>query len=147
MSVTARSTAELLSSLPRCLYHHSSEVQDTLSELTVLQLHALLFIKATPQASMGDLAKHLNVSPASATNLVERLVKHGWLERHTEAGDRRMVHLLVPPEQAKRLQSIRTSKLQQATALLDRLPPEELHELHHILLHLETLINHKENRS
>jgi DNA-binding MarR family transcriptional regulator len=38
---------------------------------------------------MGDLSRRLMVSHGNVTNLIDRLVEDGWVERHAVPGDRR----------------------------------------------------------
>src|SRR5918993_4174925 len=43
--------------------------------------------------SVGQLAEELGVSPPAATQLVDRLVEHGMVNRHSDPEDRRGVFL------------------------------------------------------
>jgi DNA-binding MarR family transcriptional regulator len=63
--------------------------------LTYWQLHALSFIAEEGPMSMRDLAMRMSITAASATSLVDRLVRHGLASRVSSKGDRRSVHVAV----------------------------------------------------
>ena len=63
----------------------------TLREATRHQRAVLLALHQEGPLAMGDLARHLGVTASSATELVDRLVEHGWVERLPVLGDRRAV--------------------------------------------------------
>lgn len=46
----------------------------------------------------GDLAKHLGISSASTTKLLDRLAAGGHIERHPHPVDRRALAIVVSPE-------------------------------------------------
>ena len=48
--------------------------------------------------SVGQLARAVGVSPPAATQLVDRLVEHGMVERHHDEADRRKVLVDYVPE-------------------------------------------------
>jgi DNA-binding MarR family transcriptional regulator len=75
--------------------------------------------------SVGQLAEALRVSPPAATQLVDRLVEHGMVERRPGTADRRVVMVdYAPqmPEVALRLMEVRRRRL---AAALARLTDEE----------------------
>jgi DNA-binding MarR family transcriptional regulator len=71
--------------------------------------------------SVGQLAEALRVSPPAATQLVDRLVEHGMVERRPGTADRRVVMVdYAPqmPEVALRLMEVRRRRLAAAFARL-----------------------------
>ncbi|GAC1343774.1 MAG: hypothetical protein NVSMB29_16790 [Candidatus Dormibacteria bacterium] len=61
--------------------------------VTVTQLRAVFRISSSERATVGEIADHLNITPSTATGLVERLVAQNLVERHVRAGDRRVCDL------------------------------------------------------
>ena len=59
-------------------------------ELSMPQFKALTFL-ASGRQRMGDLAKHLDISLSSATNLVDRLERKALVQRDHATDDRRVV--------------------------------------------------------
>lgn len=58
-------------------------------QLSAAQLHALVILDTLGDQPAGHLAAQLQVSAASATGLVDRLVRDGYAERHRDPNDRR----------------------------------------------------------
>jgi DNA-binding MarR family transcriptional regulator len=60
---------------------------------SVPQFRALRFIERYPGTDLGGLADHLGVGASSASALVERLVRAGFVERTVDASERRRMCL------------------------------------------------------
>lgn len=65
------------------------------SDFTIEQIYALIFIGEKKQASMSQVAQYLGISPASATSIIDRLIKAGWLKRTLDCDDRRLVLITI----------------------------------------------------
>jgi len=64
------------------------------------QHQALLAVKGLPagvEPTIGALAERLCVQPHTAVALVDKLEKHGWVERQRASSDRRQVRLMLTP--------------------------------------------------
>ena len=63
--------------------------------MTPQQHQSLLAIRAAPDRmlTIGDLAEQLFIQPHTASELADRMVALGWLERRASSGDRRRVCL------------------------------------------------------
>ncbi|MFN4127550.1 MarR family winged helix-turn-helix transcriptional regulator [Pannonibacter indicus] len=57
--------------------------------LTRLSWLAATHVEDAPGLTIGDLAVRLEVNPATAGQLVDRMVRDGWVERSPSAEDRR----------------------------------------------------------
>ncbi|HEX7623433.1 MAG TPA: MarR family winged helix-turn-helix transcriptional regulator [Anaeromyxobacteraceae bacterium] len=60
-------------------------------QLTVPQLHALLWLGQDGTLTMGELAQRVGVTEKTITGVVDRLAAAGHLERVRDARDRRVV--------------------------------------------------------
>jgi len=60
---------------------------------TGMQFGVLNFLAEHDSVTSGEVATHLSLSPSSATQLVERLVRDDLVERQADQEDRRVVHL------------------------------------------------------
>jgi DNA-binding MarR family transcriptional regulator len=76
----------------RSLHKHMQEAK-VITAFSFLQFIAMKFVSEGGQASMKDLARFLSITPASATSLVNGLVRMGVLERIADASDRRVILL------------------------------------------------------
>jgi DNA-binding MarR family transcriptional regulator len=59
--------------------------------LTVAQIRALMALKGKPEATVGDLAKSADVTPATMTTTLDQLDAAGIVVRVRSAHDRRVV--------------------------------------------------------
>ena len=131
----------LFHSLMRAFKHQDCEIKDSLHELTYLQLQTLLIIKKHQKATMGFLADEMNISAASATSLVERLIKNNWLERLYDPSDRRQVHLIIPENKLLALTKAIDQKTERMESMLGKLSTEDRLALQRILEELITISN------
>jgi len=63
------------------------------TQVNLLQLQGLFFIKETNGISMKDLAGLLKIGPSTATAFVDRLQRSGWVKRSSDKNNRKVVHL------------------------------------------------------
>lgn len=115
---------ELLPAIGRGLYATLMDDPD-IQGLTLPQVKALIFLYDNGERSMTELAGGLAVSLPSASELVDRLIDRGLVERKVDVSDRRRVLVdLTEPAIAygRRIHDLRRA---QARAALDAIPAEE----------------------
>lgn len=102
------SPLHLLSTLKRFVY---GVIERDIGKQHVSMLHGqiLRFVAEQKSVTMKDLARHLSITPPSATSLVECLVKKGWLARVTDKKDRRVVRICVTQSGRKMMRRVRKS--------------------------------------
>jgi len=76
--------------------------------------------------SVGQLAEVLGVSRPAATQLVDKLVEHGMVERHHDPEDRRVVLVDYVPGMREVARRIMESRRRRLAAALEALTDEEL---------------------
>ena len=69
-------------------------------EVTMSQAKCLYVVAFRPGIGMSALAEQLGVGLSSASGLVDRLVEHGYLQRHEDSSDRRQQQVLITPSGA-----------------------------------------------
>ena len=89
--------------LRREFRHHSAPL------LSVPQARTLAFVDRTPGSSLSDLALHLNVTPPTASLIVNRLVQQGLVRRAEHHLERRRCALTLTPAGAQRLTTVRAA--------------------------------------
>lgn len=79
--------------------------QSHLKNLTVNQLHCIEVIIQKQNPSLTEIADELKITKASASVMVDRLVKHGYLKKVQSDEDRRSahIHLTAKGKQASEL--------------------------------------------
>jgi len=72
-------------------------MEQGLGDVNILRLHALVIIEEQGELTMTDFAATMNISPSSATEFADRLIKCGYIARVTDAGNRRKVLITLTP--------------------------------------------------
>lgn len=93
--------------------------------LTPTQYFALSKIGELGHACMSPLAHELALSPGGATTLIDRLVRHGLVERKVDEGDRRKVWVTLSPQGREALALTNQYKHQVWREVFMTLSPDE----------------------
>ena len=94
--------------------------------LSLVHLNVLTLLEAEGPLSMGRLAEALDVSVASATGIVSRMLARGVVERRHDAGDRRVVLVHLTPRGARVFQNLEQHHRARLASLLELLSEDEL---------------------
>ncbi len=91
-----RAAAQLLEAVPRLrrLISAAAQADDSTGTLTLTQLRVLGRLVQGLQLP-SELARALEITPATASEIVDLLVRRGLVERHSQPGDRRRTPLVV----------------------------------------------------
>ncbi len=85
----------------REIFHGISRQQDDAllhTELSMAQVKALVAIGKTGEPPVGVVAKELNIGLSAASQIVERLVRAGLVERRPNTSDRRVIQCHLSDE-------------------------------------------------
>lgn len=125
----------------------SQQTQETHEErtATMLQLMALQFLKEQPIGIVSDLANFLKLSKSSTTQLVERLVKVGFVKRIHDKEDRRIVRLNITKDGEKEFEVLKNKMMEKMQKILSRIPAKDLHELIRIHTNLIETLKKEQN--
>jgi DNA-binding MarR family transcriptional regulator len=94
-------------------------------DLGFTQLAALYAVSGTETLSVADLAEQIGRSPSATSRTVSDLVRRGFLERSTEAADRRQHALGLTSAGGNLLASIDRARADQFLAVVRPLPMAE----------------------
>lgn len=86
-----------------------SEAAARTAGLEPQQHQLLLAVKGMPEdlpASIGEVAERLQIQHHSTVELVDRMVKHGFVQRRRDQADRRQVLLQLTPKGEKVLRDL-----------------------------------------
>src|SRR5262245_16680036 len=89
------------------------------------QLGALAHLYQNGKSTVSEVAGGLGVSLATASELVDRQVETGWIERNHNPADRRKVLLNLSDEATQIFAEIHEQRRQQLAAALDKLEPSD----------------------
>jgi DNA-binding MarR family transcriptional regulator len=97
--------------------------------VTLYQIGALRHLVKHGPLTMNELAARMEISPSSATQLVDRLVHHGLAERGPDPDDRRVLRVAVSGPASDAVREFEKETSQRLAALLAPLSEEELEVL------------------
>jgi DNA-binding MarR family transcriptional regulator len=93
----------LLALMP--LYHrHILKTGPANSGIRLAQYRMLGLLMKSGPISMSEIGRHLYISKPSMTTLADTLIENGWIERHNDPNDRRVINLTITPKGKKHLQ-------------------------------------------
>lgn len=98
------------------------------TDLSMAQVKAILAIGKQHDPSMGGIAKELNIGLSAASQIVERLVKAGLVERQSHPSDRRITQCVLSTEGERMWRHFRTGS-QRLRQWVDRLAADDLASL------------------
>lgn len=94
-------------------------------EMPLSQLRCLHIIAEYEGQKMNELSQRMEVKLPAASQIVDRLVKRGMVERHADTLDRRVVRLELTPQARVKVKQLRRKRDTRMEATLHRLMPEE----------------------
>jgi DNA-binding MarR family transcriptional regulator len=103
------------------------------NDLTFGQLRLLFVLGQSGPVSIGLLARMLGVTDATASEIVDRVERHGLAIRSHRADDRRVVDCRLSDEGARLLAGIQGARREALRQLLALLTAAELAEFDHLL--------------
>jgi MarR family transcriptional regulator, organic hydroperoxide resistance regulator len=118
----------LLDAYPRIYFAcHRRHVRDpqTQRRLSAHQASILDHLDTVDPTTLGDLARHMGVTPATMSIAIDRLVRTGYVTRTRSAIDRRRAELRLT-EAGQRIKSASSVlEPERVEALLKQIPPDE----------------------
>ncbi|MHB8325719.1 MAG: MarR family winged helix-turn-helix transcriptional regulator [Candidatus Dormibacteria bacterium] len=101
-------------------------VSAAIKATTPHQRWALMALAQEGPLPMGELARRLGITASSATEVMDRLVEHGWVERLPAATDRRAVVVRLTRPAQEMAEQVRDALTSGTQALLAGLDDREL---------------------
>jgi DNA-binding MarR family transcriptional regulator len=93
--------------------------------LNMPQHNSLVALRMMGEITMGQLARRLGVTMGAATNVVDKLVDAGYVERRHDETDRRIVKVKLTSSGQKVLDDTVQSFKDYAKTILCQVPPQE----------------------
>jgi len=105
-------------------HHVSGGLEGGCFDLSGPQMFAIFALRDRGQATITELSELLDVSPPSASAMVDRLVEKGILKREHSKEDRRKVVVRVSDEAAEHIDKAQERILQSFMELVEKIGPE-----------------------
>ncbi|CCQ96079.1 putative Uncharacterized HTH-type transcriptional regulator YpoP [[Clostridium] ultunense Esp] len=105
------------------------EMNQLTEELTVSDFHVLKIIHEESPVNISEIAKRLQVSLSHVTNISDRLINKGLIDRIRSHEDRRVVMLTILPRGEEMMSELQRRRIEYLKHLLENVSDEELEEL------------------
>ncbi len=106
--------------------------------ISLTHVHVLTVLRTAGSMPVGELAKALDVSVASATGIISRMEQRELVTRSRSADDRRVVSVSIAPGGQAALEQLEGRSREHFLALLGRLTVAELHTVREAFVALRT---------
>jgi DNA-binding MarR family transcriptional regulator len=106
---------------------------DTAEEVTLAQYRTLIVLASRGPQTLAGLAANLEVTPATATRMCDRLVRKGLIRRTHERGDRRAVRLDLTTSGRELVNAVTRRRRREIRLLLKSVPVVEQSAIVHAL--------------
>ncbi len=148
MSTPIHTIARLYPRLMRAMGHLRGSVDETM-DLTYNQYKALLSLSDMGPCTLNALSRELEVATSSASQMVDRLVAMGLVERAPAEADRRSIVLVTSTQGEELLEKVKENILRRYQDLFHHLGPAEQANLagaiHSLVRILEKARHREEN--
>ncbi len=108
--------------------HHGKSMSEKekflLKDLSISQFHAIMMIRKRMKVSLKELAAMLQISPPSASAMVNRLVEKQILKRNQCRSDRRKIEISLTDEALGRHGKIEEAVFASFVDLIEKLGPD-----------------------
>lgn len=144
---TTSDIEQLFATMMQLGKHMSQRSPETHEErtATMLQYATLNFVKEQPNSTVSDLANFMQLSKSSATQMVERLVKAGLMERLDDNNDRRIIRLIITPLGEKEYEVLHEKMIEKMKLFTSKIPAKDLKELIRITTNLIENLKKEQN--
>ena len=93
--------------------------------LNVPQYSALVALDQVGEATMSELSRRLRVTMGASTNIVDKLIRSGYVSRERSTEDRRVVRVKLEDKGREALGGIVEEAVGFMSQVLAKMPPEE----------------------
>lgn len=123
-----RQIIDAVSKIKGMSYHHSQQLLKYF-RITGQQLAALRAVSENPRITLSELSSRMYIHNSTISGIVDRLERRGYLVRHRDEQDRRVIYLRISTEGKQIVKKAPMYGLALLIQNLDRLPSSEVHRL------------------
>lgn len=111
-------------------FARAGDIGDALvGEMTIAQLRVLFRLRSRGPMTSGHLAAALGVTLPTVTSVIDRLVRHGLVERRDDPADRRRVIVALAPEGQATLERIQEGRRARLARAIETMDPDAREKL------------------
>lgn len=97
--------------------------------LSMPQLNAMMGLHYHGECAMSDLSERMGVTPAASSQLIQRLVELGYLERSEDHADRRIKRISLTPKGTELMHELIDARQRWVERLAGALTPQQQQEI------------------
>ncbi|MFN7160097.1 MAG: MarR family winged helix-turn-helix transcriptional regulator [Candidatus Gracilibacteria bacterium] len=125
--------------------HQDEGAKSDLEHLTMQQFQAILFVQCKKRVSMREVAEEMKVTPATATSLVEKLVRKGLLKRIILPENRRSVYITLSEHAEQHFEQMMEKKLYALSKVFSKMTEKDREDLLRVLTNLSEIVDKHSN--
>ncbi|MFA6169527.1 MAG: MarR family transcriptional regulator [Candidatus Margulisiibacteriota bacterium] len=102
-------------------------------DITMPQCLVMRVAYLNDSCKMSDISNALGVTMANVTSMVDRLIRDGYVERHEDPADRRIVRISLTKEGRKTYEAVREGKRRHFMMIFSKISVKERNQLLEIM--------------
>jgi DNA-binding MarR family transcriptional regulator len=110
------------------------------SKITLPQFLILNLLHGLNEARMTELAKFMKVTTAAMTGIVDRLVRDGYVSRHYEPKDRRIIKIRLTPKGDKLVNKANQERRQMLLNVFGKISGQDRRDYLRILTRIKDIL-------
>ncbi|WP_028562865.1 MarR family winged helix-turn-helix transcriptional regulator [Paenibacillus pinihumi] len=114
--------------------------------LPLSHIRMLSILQRRNKAKVAELADCLHVTPGAVTGIADKLIQRGYIDRHRDEADRRVVYLQLTGEGQSAVKELDLIQQQLYADVLDRLDIEDIGHLKRIFTTMIELVDSTNRR-
>mgnify|MGYP000858748264 CR=1 FL=1 len=111
--------------------------------ITLPQLFIMGYLDKQGKSKMKDLASFMNVTHATMTGIVDRLVRDHYVERLFDASDRRIINVALTPKGSSLARKIYTARLQMIMHIFSKVSQKDRQSYLNILSQIKNVFQNE----
>lgn len=139
---SAEKLFEILMQIGKLVGQHINQSHEE-KRATMLQFSTLSFLNNKPGQTLGNIADFLKLSKSSATQLVERLVGAGLVNKVMDKKDLRITRVVLTKSGEDEIKKQKKKMIQMINKLFSNTPEKDIKELIRIYSNIITHIQQK----
>lgn len=112
-------------------------------KLSPLQLRTLTYVQEKECTKPTEIANEFNITPATVTAQIDKLVEKGWLKRCTCDNDRRAINITLTQKSKKELEAIIESTVSKYNWIFEALTDKEQKQLLNLFIKIHEYAHNK----
>ncbi|WP_134644754.1 MarR family winged helix-turn-helix transcriptional regulator [Weissella cibaria] len=111
------------------------------NDITIKDMHTIAAISMYETRTASQVAEMVHLTPSAMTSVIDKLVKKGYVERHRDDNDRRVVHLVLTHNGRTVFRAHEAFHRGMAHSLFDSLSDDETEAVKKAVLNLQEYLH------